>query len=1186
MRNGTDSSRRSVAQVALATCMLILSILTLPHSALADPPSHGRAPSLDVEGLNHACGVAVDSKGDLYASSAGEGKVKVYNPAHAELTSISNTNEPCGLAVDSKGKLYVSEKATGNVVRYTPNAYPFSGTPTYGSAEPIDSSGNAEGIAVDRADDRLYVAEGTHVAIYKSDTSFEANVGGGDLTNATGVAAYTYIFTGSLPSNLKRHYYLTVADAATDQVKVFSAKEGSALKLRRTISAVDHDEDPETTDQSFGFGAQGAYLAADPGNESRETRKCIQVQVEGNNQACTQGHFFLYDDANDAVDEFDATGEFVDQIVNGAFADAEPTALAVERSGAAGDGTLYVSAGAAAGAKLLAFAPLGLPARDPLPGLSRALANARTVAIDCEGYVYVGTTTEVRVYDPEGNEVTNFEDAEAPIDLAADCEGNVYVVDGPTSAERKLTYYSPSSYPPTGSTEYNREPELIPGEFEGNSLQAVAINPANEHAFVLGGSAFTPVIAEFGSADEESPVIGECGAGLGLTGTRLDIDVYRGTGEGAAIYVTGSSQNLAKVSCDEPEELLNVQIKGGGCPNGELGQNPRVAIDQSNGHIIEYANNQAGGAREYDSSGACVAEFGTFSSGPASYRIAVDSSCALHDPPLTEQTTPTCASLYPGNGNVYVASDGSNNEVQPFDVVAFGSLEHACLGVCNPTEFELTVKKTGTGTGKVTGPGIDCGSDCSELYEEGTKVTLEAKEDGGSTFAGWSGSGCSGTGKCEVTMSAAKEVTAEFSTAAKPKFALKVKKAGSGTGMVTSSPAGINCGLDCEEEYEEGTPVTLTGTAGANTKAVVWSGCDSVNGENECLVTMSAAKEVTATFALEQHLLSVSKAGSGTGKVTSSPPGIDCGATCSASFDHGTVVTLEADADAGSEFTGWSGACSGTGTCEVTMSAARAVTAGFDEETTTTEFALTVETEGTGTGTVTSDKGAISCDPFCTDDYEEGTVVVLTATPNPGSVFVSWKYCDKGGVNGRQCTMTVDKAKTVKATFTTTHTLEVSRAGSGLGKVQSSPGGILCLSNCAETTAAFKEGTKVTLKQTPAKHFHFVEWLGDCTGSASCEPVMGEDHEVEAKFAEDPKHLLTLTKSGGGQGTVKSSVAGINCGATCSEMSSAYYQGEVVELTVTPGKGSAFGGWSGACSGTGACTVTMSEAREVVAEFE
>jgi Divergent InlB B-repeat domain len=71
----------------------------------------------------------------------------------------------------------------------------------------------------------------------------------------------------------------------------------------------------------------------------------------------------------------------------------------------------------------------------------------------------------------------------------------------------------------------------------------------------------------------------------------------------------------------------------------------------------------------------------------------------------------------------------------------------------------------------------------------------------------------------------------------------------------------------------------------------------------------------------------VSKAGTGSGSVTSSPSGINCGATCSASFAAGTMVTLTATAAAGSTFTGWSGAC--TGTCTVTMSADQAVTATF-----------------------------------------------------------------------------------------------------------------------------------------------------------------------------------------------------------------------------------------------------------------
>ena len=54
------------------------------------------------------------------------------------------------------------------------------------------------------------------------------------------------------------------------------------------------------------------------------------------------------------------------------------------------------------------------------------------------------------------------------------------------------------------------------------------------------------------------------------------------------------------------------------------------------------------------------------------------------------------------------------------------------------------------------------------------------------------------------------------------------------------------------------------------------------------------------------------------------------GLSCSASFPYGSVVTLCASADSGSTFAGWSGACSGVGTCNFTVSAAVAVSATFD----------------------------------------------------------------------------------------------------------------------------------------------------------------------------------------------------------------------------------------------------------------
>jgi len=252
------------------------------------------------------------------------------------------------------------------------------------------------------------------------------------------------------------------------------------------------------------------------------------------------------------------------------------------------------------------------------------------------------------------------------------------------------------------------------------------------------------------------------------------------------------------------------------------------------------------------------------------------------------------------------------------------------------------------------------------------------------------------------------------------------------------------------------------------------------------------------------------------------------------------------------------------------------------------EFELAVKKEGTGSGTVVSSPAGIECGAICGHEYEEGKVVTLTASPAEGSTFVSWKGCDKGGANGRQCTVTMSAAKNVSAKFTTTYNVTVARKGTGLGKVSSSPGGVLCLSNCSQTTAAFKEATNVTLTAAPSKHFTFAGWSGDCEGTGTCVlSALSADKSVEAEFTEVAKFDLAVFKAGGGNGTVKSNLAGINCGATCLSMASAYYEGEEVELTATPGKGSTFGGWSGGgCSGTGTCKVTMSEVQEVEAEFK
>jgi hypothetical protein len=90
---------------------------------------------------------------------------------------------------------------------------------------------------------------------------------------------------------------------------------------------------------------------------------------------------------------------------------------------------------------------------------------------------------------------------------------------------------------------------------------------------------------------------------------------------------------------------------------------------------------------------------------------------------------------------------------------------------------------------------------------------------------------------------------------------------------------------------------------------------------------------IEITAAPTSQTLTVTKAGIGTGTVTSSPAGINCGSDCNESYAIGTSVTLTAAPGAGSTFAGWSGACSGTGSCAVSMTVARSVTATFNATT-------------------------------------------------------------------------------------------------------------------------------------------------------------------------------------------------------------------------------------------------------------
>jgi hypothetical protein len=210
-------------------------------------------------------------------------------------------------------------------------------------------------------------------------------------------------------------------------------------------------------------------------------------------------------------------------------------------------------------------------------------------------------------------------------------------------------------------------------------------------------------------------------------------------------------------------------------------------------------------------------------------------------------------------------------------------------------------------------------------------VTLAATAASGSTFAGWSGGGCSGTGVCQVTMNAAQSVTATFNTIPPPNQTLSLTVSGTGAGSV-SDGASLSCAASCQHQYPQGTVVTLAAAAASGSTFAGWSG-GGCSGTSVCQVTMNAAQSVTATFNTippPTHTVTVTRTGNGSGTVTSSPAGINCGTTCSSAYDQGTSLTLTAAAANGSTFTGWSGACTGTAPCTLSITQNLSATAIFD----------------------------------------------------------------------------------------------------------------------------------------------------------------------------------------------------------------------------------------------------------------
>ena len=533
-----------------------------------------------------------------------------------------------------------------------------------------------------------------------------------------------------------------------------------------------------------------------------------------------------------------------------------------------------------------------------------------------------------------------------------------------------------------------------------------------------------------------------------------------------------------------------------------------------------------------------------------------------------------------------------------------------------PPSGIVAVSAVGTGSGTITSApaGIACtitngvaGGGCSASFDAGVAVTLSAVSAGTASFSGYTGA-CSG-GSCSIIVSsgATTQVGAGFLASIPATLTVRASPASRGSGVITSSPAGINCTVHdgaasgvCNVAFASSTIVTLTQIQSGASIFRSWSG-DCVG--NPCQITMSSPRVGEITYRIPPPgIVTVTGTGSGTGSVTSSPSGISCtisagvmSGLCSATFDAGSTVSLIGGSTNNGSFDGFTGACTG-GSCAIAVASSltSAVSAAFSAAP--QRLTVTAGPGSAGGGVITSSPAGINCvmsgsttSGACTAFFAFNTVVTLQQSTVGNAVFASWA----GDCASDPCQLAMSEGRTALGILQT-QTVAVTGGGTGSGLVTSVPSGITCTVTNGLTggtcSATFPPNTVVSLSAASSGLSSFSGYSGACSAT-TCTMTMtpGTTTSVTAQFTAPPTLTLAAGTGSQGGGTLTSSPSGLSCLlsnlATSGSCTFAYALNTVVTVTQTPTNGSVFLNWLGACTGSGSCQVPLTSARSVQALY-
>ena len=1075
-------------------------------------------------------------------------------PYESQITEANGAalHSPMGLAVDGSDNLWVSDPGSHLVSKFSSSGTyeaQNNGSGSWGSSPYI------EGAAYSAAAGKVFISDSNLDDLWgltPADASYSGVDIGGESGPLGGGCCYIRVAADNSGGATSGDLYVSTGSsvvrvdgsgAAADFTSSESYVSGNELTGPFSSAgavAVDPNGDLYVASSTavYIFEPSGSKIGEITEFEGTSLGSITAVAIDSSNENILVAE-------HGAIEEFSSSGESLEKITEangGAFSSIQ--GLAVDSNG-----TLYAADSGAGVVDVFGAAPA--PARP-----------------------YESQITEA-----------NGAALHSPMGLAVDGSDNLWVSDPGSHLVSKFSSSGTYEAQNNGSGSWGSSPYI-----EGAAYSAAAgkVFISDSNLDDLWG--LTPADASYSGVDiggESGPLGGGCcyirvaadnsgGATSGDLYVSTGSSVVRVDGSGAAAdftssesYVSGNEltgpfSSAGAVAVDPNGDLYVASstavyiFEPSGSKIGEitefegtsLGSITAVAIDSSNENILVAEH---GAIEEFSSSGESLekiteANGGAFSSIQG---LAVDS-----------------------NGTLYAADSGAGV------VDVFGAAP-----ALSEAKFPLEVTVAGSGGISSSPPGINCSAGtCTHEFKEGKLIALTAHPALHRHFVAWSGADAGSCDSltapmCELTVSGPLSITAEFAPNMRT---LTVTPTGPGSVSATSG-AISGCGEalgTCIGEYEEGSTVTLIAAPGTHYHVMWGAGeCTAEPSADECEVEIAPRPTAVAVaFPINFHILTIDHTGLGSVNASDGPIS-NCSAAagvCTGPYDEASTVVLTAAPAAHKHVVWGNGSCEaergpGNDECEVEIGTSDAV---VEVSFPANKHLLTLVP--VGQGSVRADSGAInhctSIGGACAGEYIEAATVTLLAAPEVGQA-VTWSGCTQE--SGDTCKVTIGSSDVaVGATFSPiTHTISVSKQGSGGGTVTADSGAIDCGAVCS---GVYPATVTLTLSATAAAHSRFEGWSGaGCSGTNECVVSADVDQSVSATFSQIT-HSLTIERSGSGS---------VSCdGGACA---ASYPEGSMVTVSASASRGSKFAGFSGAgCSSSATCAVTIAADTTLTARFE